>query len=80
MNYKNCGVAATHGQLDALKWLRSNGCKWNELVVIEASRHKHSHILKWAIENGCPHDVEIMQHIGQPIRPRNLFENPFMDY
>jgi hypothetical protein len=63
MNWRNCATAATYGQLDALKWLIANGCKWDELVVIEAARHKHPHILEWAVENGCPHNLQALQRI-----------------
>lgn len=51
MNWRNCVTAATCGQLDALKWLRANGCEWNEFVVIEAIRYKHLHVLEWAVNN-----------------------------
>ena len=51
--YEACSEAAAYGQLDALKWLRSNGFPWDESVVTRAVRHNHLHILKWAIENGC---------------------------
>ena len=27
-----CAAAARHGHLEALKWLRSEGCPWDELV------------------------------------------------
>jgi hypothetical protein len=63
MNWRNCATAATYGQLDALKWLRTNRCQWDEFVVIEAARHKHKHVLEWAIENGCPHDLEVLKRI-----------------
>lgn len=80
-NYRNCGTAATHGQLDALKWLRTNGCPWTELVVIEATRHKHYHVLEWAIKNGCPYNMEMLQNIARNDERdlRYLFDNSFMD-
>lgn len=63
MNHINCITAARYGQLDALKWLIANGCKWTEHILIEAIRYKHLHILEWAVENACPHDLDALQRI-----------------
>ncbi len=43
-----------NGHLEVLKWLRANGCPWNEEVCGLAATEGHLEILKWARENGCP--------------------------
>ena len=51
-----CVAAARHGHLEALKWLRSEGCPWGESpfdVCSNAVLGNHLHVLKWALENGC---------------------------
>ena len=53
-----CFAAADHGHLDVLKWLRENGCPWDEETCAYAARGGHLEVLKWARENGCPWDED----------------------
>jgi hypothetical protein len=43
--------AAGFGQLDTLKWLRLQGCPWDEDTTKYASTDE---IYNWAKSNGCP--------------------------
>ena len=43
--------AATNGQCDTLRWLRVNGCPWDEATTEYA---KTEEIYLWATQNGCP--------------------------
>ena len=43
-------------QLEALKWLRSEGCPWNEWTCEEAAREWNRNVLRWAMDNDCPCD------------------------
>jgi len=36
-----------------LKWLREQGCPWNEHATATAASAGQLDILMWAIENGC---------------------------
>jgi|TARA_B110000977_G_scaffold26623_1_gene33263 hypothetical protein len=49
-----CAKAAADGNLTALKWLRKNGCPWDEKTCANAAEGGHVGVLKWAHENGCP--------------------------
>ncbi len=51
-----CKYASSGGNLDCLKWLRENGCDWNEQTCSYAAYNGHLDCLKWARENGCPWD------------------------
>ena len=68
---KLCSICARLGQLESLKWARSNGCPWG-IIYMNSGHYKgsvfngtcakaitagHLHILKWARENGCPLEV-----------------------
>ncbi len=50
---KVCEIAALHGNLDMIKWARSNDYKWNENTCSGAALNGHLDILIWARENGC---------------------------
>ena len=50
--------AAEGGHLVVLKWLRANGCPWNEYTCTSAAKGGHLDVLKWARANGCPWDKE----------------------
>ena len=43
--------------METLKWLRSEGCPWNEETCSGAARGGHLDVLKYARENGCPWGV-----------------------
>ena len=43
--------------MEALKWLRSEGCPWDaEACIHAAALHGHLDVLKYLHENGCPWD------------------------
>ena len=48
--------AAAKGQLEVLKWLRANGCPWDEQTCASAAQAGHLEVLQWARANGCPWD------------------------
>jgi len=48
-----CEKAAQYGQLQALQWLRENGCNWNGETCADVAEGGHLSILQWARENGC---------------------------
>lgn len=61
-----CGFAALNGNLEMLKWAKSNGCNWNlrdgkyELdVASSAAVGGHLEIVKWARANGCKWNWEV---------------------
>ena len=47
-------AAASGGHLEALAWLRSNGCRWGGGTITEAASRDHVHVVQWAVANGCP--------------------------
>jgi len=46
-------VEAT-GRLEALKWLRENGCVWDSRTTAEAKKINDGEMLQWLSENGWP--------------------------
>ncbi len=44
-------IAASNNQLEALKFLRNNGCRLNQQVVVEAARIGNLEMLKYCLEN-----------------------------
>jgi len=46
--------ASYYGQLDCLKYLRLNGCPWDEYTFSYAAKNGHLEIIKWGRLNGCP--------------------------
>jgi hypothetical protein len=49
-----CHTACMLGSLDALVWLRSVGCPWDEGACAMAAHYGHLSVLQWARANGCP--------------------------
>ena len=45
--------AAKNGNLDILKWLKRNGCPWNEDTFTAAATHGNLENMKWLKKNGC---------------------------
>ena len=45
---------AEGGQLETLKWLRSEGCPWDASACTYAAMGGHLEILKWLRSGGCP--------------------------
>ena len=56
-----CTIAAENGQLDVLKFLRSQDppCPWDQWTCCDAALHGHLDVLKWLIDNGCPYNVHL---------------------
>ena len=40
--------------MDVLKWLRSEGCLWDEDACTHAAGGGHLDVLKWLRSEGCP--------------------------
>ena len=53
-----CANAAKNGHLEVLKWLRENGCPWDDWTCLYAAEYGHLEVLKWVRENGCPWDED----------------------
>ena len=49
-----CAEAAEGGHLEVLKWLRAEGCPWDEDACTEAAWYGRLEVLKWLRDNGCP--------------------------
>ena len=43
--------------MEALKWLRSEGCPMDINTCTAAAMGYHSDVLLWAINNDCPYEV-----------------------
>ena len=43
------------GDLDCVRWLKSEGCPWDETVPCAAAEGGHLKVLKWLIKEGCPY-------------------------
>ena len=50
--------AVASGNLVLVKWLRDEGCPWDEMACAWAAMLGHLKILKWLRANGCPWDAE----------------------
>merc|ERR1719331_2788212 len=46
--------ACAGGNLEALKWLRSEGCPWDEGTFAAAAERGHLEVVKWLRSEGCP--------------------------
>ena len=53
-----CADAAMGGHIEVLKWLRAEGCPWDQWTCFFAVHQGHVEILRWARKNGCPWDAE----------------------
>eukprot|EP01041_Mallomonas_annulata_P008754 gene8754-18103_t len=55
-NENTCTTAASAGNLNVLKWLRSQDppCPWNEQACIEALWRNYPDMLKWIISKKNP--------------------------
>ena len=45
------------GNLEIMKWLRSEGCPWGASACRGAASNGHLDVLKWAVDKGCPYEV-----------------------
>ena len=43
--------------MEVLKWLRSEGCPWDEETCEMAAEGGHLEVLKWLRSEGCPWDA-----------------------
>ena len=50
-------AAAVRGHLDAVKWLRGVGCRWNAMACQGAAYGGHLEVLQWLRANGCDWDA-----------------------
>ena len=46
--------AACNGHLEVVKWLRANGCPWDEMAFSSAAKHQHWDTLQYLVDNKCP--------------------------
>jgi hypothetical protein len=72
-----CSAAASHGQLEALVWLRGRHCAWTQSVCMSAVAGRHLDVLRYAHEHGCPWDestcsmaalggrLEVLRHLHE---------------
>ena len=44
------------GDLEVLKWAKTNGCPWGGYTCVCAARNGRLEVLQWARANGCPWD------------------------
>jgi len=51
-----CHQAAAGGQLSSLKWARSVGYSWDDLVCARAASAGSYKVFVWAVTHGCPWD------------------------
>ena len=54
--------------METLKWLRSEGCPWNQRTCRRAANFDHLDVLKYAREHGCPWDVWTWYRAGEATR------------
>ena len=47
-------AAAGGGHLKVLKWLRENGCPWDDDIGWFAAQNGHMDVLRWATTRGAP--------------------------
>ena len=52
------GKACQGGNLEVIKWLRSEDCPWNEWACAGAAKGGHLEILKWLRSEGFPWDED----------------------
>ena len=57
MDQYMCTLAVCGGHLEVLKWLRSEGCPWDDDICSYAAREGHLEVLKWVRSEGCPWDA-----------------------
>ena len=50
-------AACDGGHWETLRWLRSEGCPWDEGACSSAAQEGHLEILKWLRSEGCPWDA-----------------------
>jgi hypothetical protein len=53
----SCAEAAAGGHLDALKWPRRKGLRWDCSACSLSAGNGHLEVSKWLTDNGCPWDL-----------------------
>ena len=48
-----------------LKWLKENGCEWDESICDYAAEGGHLDVLKWLKENGCEWDESTCDYAAE---------------
>jgi len=51
-------AAAAHGDIEFLRWLRTQHCPWDESVCARVAQTGNLKVLIWLKNEGCPMDVE----------------------
>ena len=54
--YNYIHIAAENGNLDNMKWLKEQGCPWDESTFDYAAKNGNLENMKWLKEQGCPWD------------------------
>ena len=57
-------AACDGGHWETLRWLRSEGCPWDEWACTYAACHGNFEVLKWLRSQGCPWDEETYRNAG----------------
>ena len=60
--------ACQGGHVEMLKWLRSEGCPWNETACQSAAAHGHLEVLKWLRSEVCPWDGRTWRFAAESTR------------
>ena len=59
--------AASSGNLELVKWLRSEGCPWDAWTCRRAAQNGHLETLRWARENGCEWDAYCRERAAEEL-------------
>ena len=51
--------------METLKWLRSEGCPWDEEACAWAAEHGHLEVVKWLRSEGCPWNEEACKYAAR---------------
>jgi hypothetical protein len=55
-------MAALCGNLDNMKWLKSQDCPWNTKTFAAAAKHGNLDNMKWLKSQDCPWDAQTFTH------------------
>lgn len=58
-------MAAFFGRLDLMKYLKSQGCRWDKRVCWMAAHNGHLEALKWARSERCPWDPKLALEVAK---------------
>ena len=54
-----CDIAASHGQLEVLRYACVRDCPWTACIAAGAAANGHVDTLRWALKSGCPGSLEV---------------------